>query len=104
VYLAVGPDGLEQIKRATELKPSDGKRFDIVMNPAKVNKMIADFGGGGGPGNGWIDAFVGKEDGLRSWSGVEVKGGKELTIKYTQHRTGIMFGMLGFAFLRAGGL
>lgn len=101
VYVAVGPDGLEQIKRATELKPADGKRFDILMNPAKVNKMIADLGGGG-PGGGWMDAIIGKEDGLRSWSGVEVAGGKELTIKYTQHRTGILFGIFGFAFLRGG--
>lgn len=103
MYVAAGPDGLEQIKRATELKPTDGKRFDIVMNPTKVNKMIADLGGDGGPGGSWIDAIIGKEDGLRSWTGVAVKGGKELTITITQHRTGMLFGMLGFMAFRVGG-
>ncbi len=101
VYVAVGPDGLAQIKRATELKPADGKRFDVLMNPAKVNKLIADFGGGGGPG--WIDTIIGKDDGLRSFTGIAVKGGKQLTITMTQHRTGILFGLFGFMAFRSGG-
>jgi hypothetical protein len=97
VYLAIGPDGLEQIKRAAALKPADAKQFDLVVNPAKVHKLVTDLGGGGG---NWLDAMLGKEDGLRSYCGVEVKGGKELTITYTQHRLGLLFG--AFFALRIG--
>ncbi len=102
VYFAAGPDGLEQIKRAAALKATDGKRFDIVTNPKKLNKLIADLGGGGGgPGFNPLDMFVGKEDGLRSFFGIDAKGGKELTVTYTQHRMGLMFGWFA---LRVGGL
>lgn len=104
VFASFGPDGLAQLKRATELKAADGKRFDILMNPAKVDKLMTDLGagGGGGPGN-WIGMLIGKEDGLRSWNGVDVRGGKQLTINVTQHRTGLLMGMFGFMALRVGG-
>lgn len=97
VYLAAGPDGLKQIERAAGLKPAEGKRFDLVLNPAKTNKLVADLGGGGGgPGGGnFLEMMLGKEDGLRSQWGVDVKGGKELTVTYTQHRMGILFPLMG---------
>lgn len=106
VYVSFGPDGLAQLKRATELKPTDGKRFDIVMNPAKLNKLLEDLTGGlgGGGEGGMIAMLIGKEEGLRSWTGVDVKGGKELKVTISQHRTGLLVGFLGFAVFRVGGL
>jgi hypothetical protein len=104
VYAAAGPDGLEQIKRAVALKATGGKRFDVVANPKKLNKLIADqTGGGGGQEGFWLNAIIGQEDGLRSYFGIDAKGGKELTITYTQHRTGILFSF-GFMAFRVGGL
>jgi hypothetical protein len=105
VYVAVGPDGPAQLKRAMELKPADGKRFDLLMNPKKANKLIADLSGGpnGGAGAGWVDVIIGQEDGLRSFTGLDVKGGKELKVTLSQHRTGLLFGMFGFMAFRVGG-
>jgi hypothetical protein len=87
-YAAIGPDGLGQITKAVALKPADAKQFDLQINPAKLTKLIDDLGGGGN----WLDTLLGKEERLRSFFGVEVKGGKELTVTYTQHRLGLLFG------------
>lgn len=103
VYVAAGPDGLEQVKRAVALKAADGKRFDVVANPKKLNKLIADQTGGGGQEGLWLNAIIGQEDGLRSYFGIDVKGGKELTVTYTQHRMGMLFSF-GFMAFRVGGL
>lgn len=94
VYLALGPDGLAEIKRAAGLKPAAGKRFDMVVNGDKASKLLADVTGQqpgpGGPGM-WL--MFGKGNVLRSLQGVEVTGGDKLTVTYSQNGAGLIAAM-----------
>ncbi len=91
VYVAFGPDGLAEIKRAAALKPADCKRFDVVASPDKMAK----FSGGGSS----LEMLMGRGEAVRSVLGINVAGGKELRVTYTQSGLG-MFGSVfgGFAF------
>lgn len=91
VYLAMGPDGLAEIKRAAGLKPAAGKRMDMVVNGDKMTKLLADVtgqqAGPGGPGM-WL--MFGKGNVLRSLQGIEVTGGEKLTVTYSQNGAGLV--------------
>jgi hypothetical protein len=89
VYAAVGPDGLEQIKKAAALKPTTTKSADLLVNAAKLNTLLAGVMPGQGGGM-WMTAMLGKEDKLQSQFGIDVTGGKALSVTMTQYRMGLM--------------
>jgi hypothetical protein len=92
-FVAAGPGGLEQIKRAAGLKAAEAKGFDVQVNAAKVKKMTAHLI----PDEGArvFDMTLGQEDKLRSLYGVDITGGKELTISWSQYQLGLFFGFFG---------
>ncbi len=92
-FVAAGPGGLEQIKRAAGLKAAEAKGFDVLINPAKVKKLTADVL----PAEGAqvFGMMLGEEDKLRSQFGVDITGGKELTVSWSQYRVGLFFGWFG---------
>lgn len=96
VFAAIGPDGAAQIKRAAGLKPADVRAMDVLVNPAKLNKLLADHV----PAEvgTWAGNMLGKDDALRSQFSVDIRGGSDLTVSWNQFRLGMfVFGARGAA-------
>jgi hypothetical protein len=87
VFAAIGPGGLEQIKRAAALKPAAVRALDVQVNPAKLNKLLGD----NAPAEvgTWFGTLLGKDDALRSQFSVDIRGGSDLTVSWSQFRLGI---------------
>lgn len=78
VYLAFGPDARAAVAAAIAAKPGPAKAFDVVVNPARVHKLVAAIN----PNVG--DLFgkaVGSDDKKVSVLYVEVAGGAEVTVR-----------------------
>jgi hypothetical protein len=63
------------------VKPADSAVFDMIVNPARVTKLMSKATGEQGNPR-WIDAVLGKEDKLMSITSMTVEGGKELMVTY----------------------
>ena len=78
VFLVLGPDPVPVMKDALAVKPADAPVLDVVLNPARVGKLV-EKGGGKAPD---VERALGKEDKLVSATSLRVTGGKELTVRY----------------------
>jgi hypothetical protein len=90
--LAIGPDALNQIKRATELKPVEATAFEMQLNPKRLADVIAK----NNPNTGQlVQQQFGKLDQLVPLYRLDVRGGEQLQI-----RGGTWFlGMSGLFFI-----
>ena len=79
VFVVAGPDAIPVLKEALTVKPADAPVLDVVLNPARVTKLIRKMGGNA------LDAerALGTEDKLVSATSLKVEGGKELVVRYT---------------------
>ncbi len=78
VFVVIGPDPIPALKGALAVKPTDSPVLDVVLNPARVVKLVEK--GGGRP----LDAerALGKEDKLISAASLTVTGGNELKARF----------------------
>lgn len=81
VFVVVGPDAVASLKDALAVKPAAAPVLDIVLNPARMQKLLDQTAGPGGPTN--VEQLLGKEDRLISAASLTVEGGKELTTRFT---------------------
>lgn len=78
VFVVVGPDPVPVMKGALAVKPADAPVLDVLVNPARVKKLVEKTGG---PGDN-VERALGKEDKLLSAMSLTVSGGKELKVRY----------------------
>ena len=78
VFFVLGADPIPAMKVALAVKPADSAVLDVVLNPARMSKLVEKGGGRA------LDAerALGKEDKLVSATSLRVTGGKELTVRY----------------------
>jgi hypothetical protein len=79
VFFVLGPDPMPLMKDALAVKPVDSPVLDVVVNPARLAKLV-ERGGGMALD---VEKALGREDKLLSAMGLHVTGGKELTVRYT---------------------
>ncbi len=82
VFGAMGPDAVNVLKDALAVKPANSPVLDVVVNPARVRKLIAKTNVER-PEDAKIEAIFGKEDKLGSVLSLTVDGGQQLTAKFT---------------------
>jgi hypothetical protein len=78
VYVAVGPDPVALLKEALKAKPAVAPALDVLVNPARLGKLVERAGGNGLV----IERAVGREDKLLSATSLRVTSGKELTVRF----------------------
>ncbi|MBP3958648.1 hypothetical protein J8F10_25660 [Gemmata sp. G18] len=79
VFVVVGPDAITVMKDALAVKAAEAPVLDIVVNPARIMKLVEKAGGP--PGQ--VEQLIGKEDKLISAMSLAVSGGKELKVRST---------------------
>lgn len=77
IYVAVGPDPVATVKEALKAKPAAVPAFDVLVNPAKLSKLVEKAGGN--PRD--VEKVLGREDKFLSATSLQVKSGKELTVR-----------------------
>jgi hypothetical protein len=77
LYVAVGPDPVATLKDALKAKPAAAPALDVVVNPAKFGKLVEKAGGN--PLD--VEKVLGREDKLHSALSLQVKSGKDLTVR-----------------------
>jgi hypothetical protein len=77
IYLSVGPDPVAAVKEALKAKPAVAPAFDLLVNPARVSKVVEKVGGN--PRD--FEKVLGREDKLLSAMSLRVKSGKELSVR-----------------------
>ncbi|MCZ2343399.1 MAG: hypothetical protein LC104_16640 [Bacteroidales bacterium] len=80
IYLTFGPKALDTIKAAVQLQPAPAKAFDLVMNPARLQKLII-ASDPDGEAQAAVDALE-KRDELFSVLFAAVEGGAELRVRF----------------------
>jgi hypothetical protein len=65
------------MKDALSVKPADSPVLDIVLNPARVSKLVQKDG----ENPGKVEKALGTEDRLVSALSLNVAGGKELSVR-----------------------
>jgi hypothetical protein len=83
VFAVIGPDAVGTMKDALAVKPVDSPVLDVVVNPARVVKLLDKVSGPNGPGYARLEAILGKEDKLVSVMSATLEGGKELKMAYS---------------------
>ena len=78
IYLAVGPDPVKAVKEALNAKPQESPALDVVVNPAKLAKLVEKAGGE----RVMIEKVLGKEDKLTSAASLTVTGGEQLKVRF----------------------
>ena len=78
VFLVMGADPVPVIKDALAVKPADSPVVDVVLNPARVGKLVEKGGGKALE----VERALGREDKLVSAASLRVSGGKELTVRF----------------------
>ncbi|MBN9117661.1 MAG: hypothetical protein J0I06_00570 [Planctomycetes bacterium] len=78
IYVAFGPDPIAAVKDALKAKPAESAALDVLVNPARLAKMVEK--GGGNPLA--VERAIGKEDKLLSAGSLRVISGKELTVRF----------------------
>jgi hypothetical protein len=82
VFLALGPEPVAVLKDALATKPVESPVVDIVLNPARVRKLIRKLAPDDAEA-ARVEEWFGKEDKLASILSVTLEGGKELKAKFT---------------------
>jgi hypothetical protein len=78
IFIVLGPDAVTDMKAALAVKPVESPMLDIVLNPARMNKLIERSGGNALE----AEKALGKEDKLISALSLKVTGGKELKVRF----------------------
>ena len=78
IFVAVGPDSIATLKDALKAKPAVAPAFDVLVNPARLAKMVEK----GGANALVIEKSVGKEDKLLSATSLRVTSGKDLSVRF----------------------
>jgi hypothetical protein len=78
IFLALGPDAIATLKDALKVKPGAAPAFDLVVNPARLAKLVEAAGGGGLI----IERALGKDNKLLSATSIRVTSGKDLTVRF----------------------
>ena len=78
IYITLGPDPVAALKDALKAKPAVAPALDVVINPAKLAKLVEK--GGGDPL--MIERALGREDKLLSATSLRVTSGKELSLRF----------------------
>lgn len=78
VYVTFGPKALDAIKAAVVMKPTPAKALDVVMNPARLQKLIA----AANPDSDAYAEILEKRDELYSVLFAAVEGGTELRLQF----------------------
>lgn len=79
VFVVLGPDAVADLKAALTVKPTESPVLDIVLNPARVQKLAEKIEPLGAVE---IEKALGKEDKLVSASSLRVTGGAELNVRF----------------------
>ena len=66
------------MKAALVVKPVDSPVLDVVLNPARMSKLVEKGGGRALD----VERALGKEDKLLSATSLRVAGGKELSVRF----------------------
>jgi hypothetical protein len=77
VLVVVGPDAVAELKAALAVKPAESPVLDVVVNPARVRKLVEKTDGPGAE----VERALGAEDKLLSAMSLAVTGGKELKVR-----------------------
>jgi hypothetical protein len=77
IFVVVGPDAIATLKDALKAKSAVAPAFDVLVNPAKLAKLVEKGGGNART----IERAVGKEDKLLSAMSLRVTSGKELSVR-----------------------
>jgi hypothetical protein len=82
VYAAIGPgdEAVKEVKAAMALKPVESPVLDVVLNPARLIKMIQAAGGDQAAGE--VAKALGTDDKQFSALSLSVAGGQELKVKF----------------------
>ena len=78
IYVTFGADAVGVLKDALKAKPAAARRLDVLVNPAKLAKMVETAGGNSLA----VERAIGKEDKLLSATSLRVTSGKELTVRF----------------------
>jgi hypothetical protein len=81
LYAVLGTDAVGTLKDVLAAKPGPSPVLDMVVNPARLAKMVAAVGDEAGGLK--VEAALGKEDKLRSAASLAVAGGKDLKVTFT---------------------
>ncbi len=77
VYAAFGPDAIAAVKAAIALKPTAAPAMEVVMNPARLAKLMHAIGAN----EALIETALGKENKRLSAGTLTIEGGKDLKIR-----------------------
>jgi hypothetical protein len=88
VFVAAGPEPVAVIKDALAAKPTESPVLDVVLNPARMRKLIRKMAPDDAEA-ARVEQWFGKEDKLGSILSVTLEGGKELKAKFTLDLRGI---------------
>jgi hypothetical protein len=77
VFIVLGPDAIATMNGALAVKPAEGPMLDVVINPARMKKLV-EKGGGNAIS---AEKALGKDDKLVSALSLNVSGGKELSVR-----------------------
>ncbi len=78
VFVVVGPNPVPVLKEALAVKPAESPMLDVLVNPARIKKLVEKTGGQGAD----VERALGNEDKLISATSLTVTGGKELKVRY----------------------
>jgi hypothetical protein len=74
IYVAFGPDAIGTMKAALEVKKGESPPLEVVVNPARIKKLLLSFGVE-------VPESVGNQDKLIPALAVSLEGGKELRFR-----------------------
>jgi hypothetical protein len=78
IYVTFGPDAVAALQDALKAKPAETPAFDLVVNPAKLAKLVEAGGGAAAT----IERAIGKENKLISATSIRVTSGKDLSLRF----------------------
>ncbi|MBN9517253.1 hypothetical protein J0H58_01845 [bacterium] len=79
VYFAIGPDATAEVKRALALRPAEAPVVDVVINPARMRKLMTASGAPAREADGIAKTF-GTDDRPVTLGHLTVTGGGELRV------------------------
>ena len=89
VYVAFGPDGMNELNRVLAIKPGPARPLDMLINPKKIGTLMK--AAGAAEGENPILQLLGDSDKLISYQYGEVHGGDALRVRFgsTSFRLGL---------------
>ena len=82
IFVAMGPDAVGTVKDALAVKPAASPVLDVVLNPAKLGKLVQKMDPRDPQALSQVEKLLGREDKLISAMSATLEGGKELKAKF----------------------